>query len=64
MGAALLGGVGVGLYSDFDMIHRMNEVSSTVLPDSEAQALYERMLPVFEALYHALAPVYADIAAL
>ena len=32
MGAALVGGVGVGLYSGFDMIHRMNEVSATVLP--------------------------------
>ena len=64
MGAALVGGVGVGLYSDFGMIHRMNEVSSTVLPDPEAQALYERMQPIFEALYHALAPVYDEIAAL
>jgi len=64
MGAALVGGGGVGLYPDFDMIHHMNELSSTVLPDPEAQALYERMQPKFEALYHALAPVYADIAAL
>jgi len=64
MGAALVGGVGVGLYPDFDMIHQMNEVSSTVLPDPEAGALYERMQPIFEALYQALAPVYADIAAL
>ena len=64
MGAALVGGVGVGLYSGFDMIQRMNEVSATVLPQPEAQALYERMLPIFEALYVALAPVYDDIAAL
>lgn len=64
MGAALVGGVGVGLYSGFEMIHRMNEVSSTVLPQPAAQALYERMLPIFEALYQALAPVYDDIAAL
>ena len=64
MGAALVGGVGVGVYSGFDVIHSMNRVASTVLPDREAEQLYQRMLPIFETLYAALAPVYDDIAAL
>ena len=64
MGAALVGGVGVGLYPDFNMIQQMNAVASTVVPDLAAQATYERMLPIFEDLYTALEPVYADIAAL
>ena len=64
MGAALVGGVGVGLYPDFDMIHQMNAVASTVSPDPATQAVYERMLPIFDQLYDALAPIYDDIAAL
>jgi len=64
MGAALVGGVGVGLYPGFDMIHQMNAVASTVMPGAEAQAVYQRMMPVFERLYTALEPVYEDIAAL
>ena len=64
MGAALVGGVGVGLYSGFDMIYSMNEVASTVLPDPAAQAVYERMMPIFDSLYDALAPVYEEMASL
>ena len=64
MGAALVGGVGVGLYPGFDMIHQMNAVAATIMPDPAAQATYERMMPVFNRLYDALEPVYADIAAL
>ena len=64
MGAALVGGVGVGLYPGFDLIHQMNAVASTVSPDPAAQAVYQRMMPVFEKLYAALEPVYTDIAAL
>ena len=64
MGAALVGGVGVGLYPGFDLIHQMNAVASTVMPDPQAQATYERMMPVFNRLYDALEPVYDDIAAL
>ena len=64
MGAALVGGVGVGLYPGFDMIRQMNAVASTVMPDPQAQSMYERMLPIFNRLYDALEPVYDDIAAL
>ena len=64
MGAALVGGVGVGLYSDFSMIETMNDIAVTVMPDAKAQAVYEQMVPIFNKLYDALAPVYDDIAAL
>ncbi len=64
MGAALVGGVGAGLYDSFDMIHQMNAVASTVMPAPAAQAAYERMQPIFNRLYDALEPIYDDIAAL
>ena len=62
MGAALVGGVGVGLYDDFSMIDYMNEIAATLEPDPEAAATYERMYPIFNQLYDALAPVYDEIA--
>ena len=64
MGAALVGGVGVGLYPDFSMIDAMNDVALTVQPDPASQQLYERMMPIFNRLYEALAPIYDDLAQL
>lgn len=64
MGAALVGGVGVGLYPDFEMIHTMNEIAETVTPNLQAQATYDSMYPIFDKLYDALVPIYDDIAKL
>ncbi len=58
MGAALTGGVGVGLYPDFSMGEEMNRVVEVIEPNPAAQAAYARIRPVFEATYQALAPVY------
>jgi xylulokinase len=64
MGAALVGGVGVGLYPDFSMIETMNEVAGVIEPDSKSQSVYERIYPIFNAAYDALVPVYEQIARL
>ena len=64
MGAALAGGVGVGLYSDFSMIEQMNPVVEVIDPQPHIQAVYDQVYPVFEAAYRALVPVYDQIAAL
>lgn len=64
MGAALVGGVGVGLYPDFSMIHTMNEIAATITPDPTTQATYDKMYPIFNKLYDALVPIYDDIAQL
>ena len=64
MGAALAGGVGVGLYGDFSMIETMNPVAEVIEPQPRVQAAYDRIYPVFEAAYQALVPVYDQIAAL
>jgi len=63
MGAALTGGVGVGLYPDFSMIERMNPVAEIIDPDPAAQVAYEQIYPIFEAAYQALVPVYDVMAA-
>jgi xylulokinase len=58
MGAALTGGVGVGLYPDFSMIEKMNQVAEIIAPDSVAHGVYEQCYPIFEAAYQALVPIY------
>jgi xylulokinase len=63
MGAALAGGIGVGLYPDFSMIEQMNAVAEVIEPDPAAQEAYARIYPIFEATYHALVPIYDMIAA-
>ncbi len=64
MGAALAGGVGVGMYSGFEMSEQMNPIADAISPNPMNHALYEEMLPIFDRLYVALEPLYADMAAL
>ncbi|MCL4297374.1 MAG: xylulokinase [Anaerolineae bacterium] len=62
MGAALAGGVGVGLYPDFSMAKTMNEVVEVIEPDPTTRLTYEKLYPIFEATYHALTPIYDMLA--
>jgi xylulokinase len=62
MGAAVVGGVGVGLYDDFAIIDRMNPVAATVEPDPVAQRAYEPLFDVFEEAYAALVPTFDRLA--
>ncbi|MBL8131592.1 MAG: FGGY-family carbohydrate kinase [Anaerolineae bacterium] len=64
MGAALAGGIGVGLYSDYSLIDQMNPVAEIIDPDPAHQAAYREMFPVFEATYQALVPIYDQLATL
>ncbi len=63
MGAAVIGGVAVGLFPDFDVIDRFVRVDDVVLPEPAHQPIYRKMLPIFERCYHALVDVYEDLAA-
>jgi len=62
MGAAIAGGVGVGLYKDFSIIEQMNHIAETIQPDPVAQAAYDKIYPIFDASYQALLPIYDMIA--
>ena len=62
MGAALAGGIGVGLYPDFAMSRTMNPIAQTVEPNPAAQAAYRQNYPIFEAAYKALLPIYDMLA--
>lgn len=62
MGAAVAGGIGVGLYKDWSIIEQMNRIAETIAPDPAARAVYEKAYPIFDAAYTALAPIYDQIA--
>ena len=58
MRAALMGGVGVGLYSGFSMAEQMNEIVSEVLPETAVLSTYRQLYPLFEATYTPLKPIF------
>ena len=58
MGAAVAGGVGVGLYKDFSISEQMNQIAETIQPDPAAQKAYSKVFPIFEACYQQLLPIY------
>ncbi len=62
MGAAVAGGVGVGLYDDFSIIDSMNPVAATVMPDEDAARAYEPLFSIFDEAYAALVPVFDRLA--
>ncbi len=61
MGAALIGGVGTGLYSGFDMVKKMNPVIDTVECSLESNAIYEKRSKIFTGLYTNLKKSFTEI---
>ncbi len=62
MGAALVGGVAVGLYPGFEMAAQMNRVVETFQPEASRQVVYDQLYPLFEEAYWGLVPVFDKIA--
>jgi xylulokinase len=62
MGAAMTGGVGVGVFKDFSEIDRMIEINRTVTPDPEAVKAYGPVKDAFEVCYEAMKPLYSCLA--
>ena len=62
MGAAVTGGVGVGLFSDFDAIGRFISVDAVHEPAPAAVAAYRPAKEMFELCYQSMLPVYRRMA--
>jgi len=58
MGAALAGGIGIGLYHDFSMSEQMNPTAEVFDPIPAEREVYNKLAPIFEAAYQALVPVF------
>ncbi len=64
MGAAIAGGVGVGLFKDFSIAETLTPITDTTMPDAQAAVVYDRLYATFNRAYDALLPVYDDLAGL
>ena len=58
MGAAVIGGIGAGLYKDFTAIDRFIEVAEECVPDPAAVEAYAAVRENFEIYYAALADAF------
>lgn len=62
MGAAVTGGVGVGLFESFDAIDRFLDIVHVHEPDPEAVRAYAPVKELFELCYQSMLPVYERMA--
>ena len=61
MGAAVIGGVGAGIYKDFNAIDRFLEIADVQEPNSAAVESYRPVRELFDDCYFALEKVYAKM---
>jgi xylulokinase len=64
MGAAVAAGVGVGMFKDFNVIHKFIQIEEEIIPDMENHSQYEPIKEVFENSYKALLGIYDELAKL
>ena len=64
LGAAIAGGVGVGIWSDYGVAHDLAQASIAETPDPETNRAYEEIYGVFQEIYQALVPIYGRLAGL
>lgn len=58
MGAALIAGVGSGIYKDFQAIDQFIQIRETICPDEENVKTYGTVQKRFEEVYQALLPLF------
>ncbi len=60
-GAAVAGGVGVGLYRDWNMAQEQARARAVIEPDAQNVARYAELVPLFQETYCTLEPIYARL---
>ena len=64
LGAAIAGGVGVGLFPDFRVASRLIPAAEAEEPDPARRLRYEAFYELFQQSYAALEPIFQQLAAL
>ena len=64
LGAAIAGGVGVGLYPDYSVTNNLIPVTQAEQPNPATHARYAALYELFKQSYTALEPIYQQLAAL
>ena len=61
MGAAIIGGVGAGIFSDFDVIDKFINFNNLTKPDIETHAQYSKIKSNFQDAYLALEDLFGKL---
>ncbi|MFW5686989.1 MAG: xylulokinase, partial [Halanaerobium sp.] len=61
LGAAIAGGVGVGIFSGVEVAEELNPVVERELPEPENVEKYQKLYPVFKDAYSSLVDVYDSL---
>ena len=64
LGAALAGGIGIGLFKDFSVAEELVEIADVFTPRPEEGECYEKLYEIFKESYYALVPIYEKLAKL
>ena len=64
IGAAVIAGVGVGVFDDFGEVKRFLKFREEVEPIQAHQDDYEKLKPVFDEAYHCMLPLYEKLSRL
>jgi len=64
LGAAIVGGVGIGIFPGIEAVRDLLEIKDCFLPKEEESQVYERLYPVFKQCYLSLVEVYESLASL
>jgi xylulokinase len=64
LGAALAGGIGVGIYKDWSMAEALTPIVDAIQPDLLATGEYEKLYRLFIQAYDVFVPLYTEIASL
>ncbi len=62
LGAAIAGGIGVGLFPDFSVVEKLIPIEAGEQPDPATNARYEELYPLFQQTYRALKPIFDQLA--
>ena len=63
LGAAIAGGIGVGLWPGYAIAHKLVAATEAERPHPEAQRTYAVLYPLYQETYRALEPIYGRLAA-
>ena len=63
IGAAILGGIGVGIYKDYDVNDRFISIEDAHIPDKKNRELYQDTQGIFEKSYKSLLDIFEELSA-
>lgn len=64
LGAAIAGGVGVGIFPDFSVAHDLVQVKEGEQPNPSTQERYRTLYELFDRTYTAMEPIFHELALL